>query len=255
MEDSANLASSSSHDRVHATTDTTPTVQATSKNGPSDPMTLDRDEDASKEAEDINSGEAGYAATKVEDDKAEERPPLPPRPSLLLAGDRAPIPLAASKRPSIQSKPTTAISSVDIQTLSFPDGSRGTFSVPASRSVSEAVSASGTSGGQNTPSRKFSRNESEVDDSASLMSFAPTMRANGDLASLLDDGLNSQSPAWKLLTSQADTVNPFETMEYEDLSLTNFEHEFDEIEAVDSKGGNEGCFLKWLRSDYANPFS
>jgi hypothetical protein len=76
------------------------------------------------------------------------------------------------------------------------------------------------------------------------MSYTPTLRgANGDLASLLDEGLNSQSPAWKLLTSQADSVNPFEKTEYDDLSLINFEHEFDEIEAVDSKGGNEGMSL------------
>jgi hypothetical protein len=72
------------------------------------------------------------------------------------------------------------------------------------------------------------------------MSYAPTLKANGDLASLLDEGLNSQSPAWRLLSSQADTVDPFETTEREDLSLSNFEQEFDEIEAVDSQGGNEG---------------
>lgn len=72
------------------------------------------------------------------------------------------------------------------------------------------------------------------------MSYAPTLRANGDLASLLDEGLSSQSPAWKLLSSQAESVNPFEKVNYEDLSLANFDHEFDEIEAVDQKGGNEG---------------
>jgi len=171
------------------------------------------------------------------DEVSEERPPLPPRPSLL--GARPNTPLSVEKRPPLQSKPTTAVSSVDIQTLSFPDGSRGTFSTPASRSVSETVS--GLSAGTSTPrSRKVSHNGSEFDDSASLMSYAPTLKANGDLASLLDEGLNSQSPAWKLLSSQADTVNPFETIESEDHALVNFDHEFDEIEAVDSKGGNEG---------------
>jgi hypothetical protein len=29
-------------------------------------------------------------------------------------------------------------------------------------------------------------------------------------------------------------------VDYEALSLVNFDHEFDEIEAVDQKGGNEG---------------
>lgn len=113
--------------------------------------------------------------------------------------------------------------------------------MPASRAVSESIS--GTSGGQSTPSRKLSRSGSDVgaDDNASLMSYAPTLRANGDLASLLDEGPNSQSPAWRLLSSQADTVDTFETAEYEDISLLNFEREFDEIEAVHTQGGgNEG---------------
>jgi hypothetical protein len=101
------------------------------------------------------------------------------------------------------------------------------------------VSFSETSGGQTTPSRKVSRTGS-FDDAASLMSYAPTLKANGDLMSLLDDGLNSQSPAWKLLTSQAESVNPFENIEFENNSLSNFEHEFDDIEALDSKSGNEG---------------
>jgi hypothetical protein len=75
------------------------------------------------------------------------------------------------------------------------------------------------------------------------MSYAPTLRANGDLASLLDEGLSSQSPAWKLLSTQAETVNPFEKVDYEDLSLVDFDHEFDEIEAVDQRRGNEGGII------------
>lgn len=162
------------------------------------------------------------------ENKEEQRPPLPPRPSLLTAAER----------PTLQSKATTAISSVDIQTLAFPDGTRGTFSTPASRSVSGAVSASGTT----TPSRRVSGNGSEMDDvdAASLMSFVPTLKANGDLASLLDEGLNMQTPAWKSLSQQADTVNPFELPDY---ILADFENEFDEVEAVDSKGGNEGPYI------------
>lgn len=157
------------------------------------------------------------------------RPPLPPRPVPLSSG-----------RPTLQSEATTQISSVDIQTLLFPDGSRGTFSTPATQTVSESFS------GYNTPSRKVSRTGSEIDDSASLMSYAPTLRANGDLASLLDDGLNAQSPAWRLLNTQSDTVGPFETIGFEDNSLADFEHEFDEINAVDTNGGNEGTYLPTL---------
>ncbi|CZS94625.1 probable MON1 Protein required for fusion of cvt-vesicles and autophagosomes with the vacuole [Rhynchosporium agropyri] len=171
-------------------------------------------------------------------EEEESRPALPPRPSLLK-----PITRPGS---AYASKPTTGLSSVDIQTLSFQDGSRGTFSTPASRSVSESVSISGTSGGQSTPSKRLNRNGSDFDDGASLMSFAPTLRGNGDLASLLDEGLKSQSAAWKLLSTQTESVNPFETIDFEDPLLAEFENEFDEIEAVDSKGVNgEEVLLQW----------
>lgn len=172
-------------------------------------------------------------------DKEERRPPLPPRPPILQDAEAPSAPPSTTNRhPTLQSQPTTAATNIDIQTLSFPDGSRGTFSTPANRSVSDSVSVQ--TGDFATPARKVSRNSSEIDDNASLMSFAPTLRANGDLVSLLDEGLNSQSPAWRLLSSQADTVNPFETIVYEDRSLVNFEHEFDEIAEADSKKGNEG---------------
>ena len=176
--------------------------------------------------------------TKAQEAHAEDgdegtRPPLPPRPSLLQAAGR-PTTSHSIDRPSILlSKPTTALSSVDIQTLSFPDGSRGTFSTSKS-TASDSIS--NTSTNQNTP--RISRNGSEIDDNASLMSYAPTMRANGDLASLLDEGLNAQSPAWKLLSSQAENVNPFESVEYQDESLVAFEKEFDELAALEP--GNEG---------------
>jgi hypothetical protein len=184
--------------------------------------------------------EEGEATQKQ---KPEERPPLPPRPSLLQNVHQPFAPLSTPKRPALASKPTIALSSVDIQTLSFPDGSRGTFSTPAHRLVSESLSVSGLSTGQSTPHRKASQNGSEFDDSTSLMSYAPTLRANGDLASLLDEGLNSQSPAWKLLSTQADSVNPFENVDYEDISLASFDQEFDQIAAVDAKEGNEGMRL------------
>jgi hypothetical protein len=248
MGTSTDQGTSPSHERAPVPDDTTPTATAAEENGTT--MTKDGENDASQQTPlPVHTKSRDSTATITQKgyhrddggnhDTPEERPPLPPRPSLL--GDRPNTPLSVEKRPPLQSKPTTALSSVDIQTLSFPDGSRGTFSTPASRSVSEAVP--GLSAGTSTPrSRKVSHNGGEFDDSTSLMSYAPTLRANGDLASLLDEGLNSQSPAWKLLSSQADTVNPFETIEFEDNALVNFDHEFDEIEAVDTKGGNEGNF-------------
>lgn len=175
-------------------------------------------------------GSSDMGDNKEGDTADELRPPLPPRPALLQTGN-GPLSPQSPSRSSLQAKATTAVSSLDIQTLSFPDGSRGTFSTPAGGSVSDEPG---------TPSRKVSRNGSDLDDDASLLSFAPTSRGNGDLASLLDDELNTQSPAWRMLNSQSESPNLFEAAEYEDTSLANFEHEFDEIEAVDSKKGNEG---------------
>ncbi|CAL3964089.1 hypothetical protein PZA11_001528 [Diplocarpon coronariae] len=229
----SSLAAASSHDRANAPFDPRPTVQATPSNGTGS-MTLEDDYDGSgggdAEQELIVSG-----LTQVRDPNSEEeesRPPLPPRPSLLKPANRP--------GSAYVSKPTTGLSSIEIQTLSFPDGSRGTFSTPASRSVS------GVSGEQRSPSRKVSHNGSEFDDAGSLMSFAPTLKGNRDLASLLDEGLNSQSAAWKLLSTQTQSVNAFEQTDYDDRSLLNFEREFDEIEAVDNKGVNgEEVLLQW----------
>ena len=89
--------------------------------------------------------------------------------------------------------------------------------------------------------KEISRNETEVDDSTSLTSCTPTLRQNGDLASLLDDGLASQSPAWRLLSSQSEALNPFEAIEFHDDSLANFELEFEESD--DNSSGDEGTFL------------
>jgi hypothetical protein len=242
-----NLSAILTHDRVHVPTESSPTAQTKPGNGSTSAMRPNANDDASQRPADadIDKDTSLPTVERIQDDSRDEeelRPPLPPRPTLLKATSR-PSTASSTTRPVLQSKPTTAISSVDIQTLSFPDGTRGTFSVPTSRSVSETVSVSGTSGGQDTPSRKISRNGSDLDDNASLISFAPTLNANGDLASLLDKGLSSQSPAWRLLSSQSDGVNAFENIEYEDTSLAGFDHEFDEVDAVDSKeGGNEGGF-------------
>jgi len=235
---------SPTHDRV-LPIESTPPVQAPAKNGPIAPMTPScGGADALKSVVDNKTRNSfaelalsGTASNKNDNnDVKEQRPPLPPRPSLLRSNEPPKSPLSTNKRPALQSKPTTAISSVDIQTVSFPDGSRGTFSTPG---IDEVIS--GPIGGYSSP-RKVSRSGSDIEDNASLLSYAPTLRANGDLESLLDDGLNAQSPAWKLLNSHAEAVGPFETIAYDDTSLMNFAHEFDEMEAVDRKGGNEGSF-------------
>lgn len=176
----------------------------------------------------------------------EQKPSLPPRPKATSIhsgeGPNGPLRPMTASRPQLQSGPTTALSSIDIQTLAFPDGTRGTFD-----SNAQSITSSGTERPSLAPaSRKVSRNGSIADDSASLMSYVPTMQRGGDLDSLLGDNRGTQSPAWKLLSSQADTVNPFETIEIaHDDQLANFQEEFEDIPEVNSRDGNEGmrnCF-------------
>ncbi|KND95317.1 Vacuolar fusion protein MON1 [Tolypocladium ophioglossoides CBS 100239] len=144
----------------------------------------------------------------------EQQPPLPPRrPSATSPDSRA-----------LQAHATTAITPVDIQTLSFPDGSRGTFSTPGTRSVSTPIGS-----GYASPSHKASVSGGEGgDDAGSVMSFAPTMRPAGDIASLLAGELNRKSPAWNLLQSQSAAIQPFERSRRGTQDrLADFEQEFE----------------------------
>ncbi|KAJ3528462.1 hypothetical protein NM208_g10185 [Fusarium decemcellulare] len=143
----------------------------------------------------------------------EYRPPLPPRPSTNAAVDPA----------SLQAQATTAITPVEIQTLSFPDGSRGTFPTPGPDALPSPVDS-----GHASPSRHESSLSGEADETASIMSFAPTMRPAGDIASLLAGEVHKKSPAWKLLRTQSATVQPFERSRTgAGDRLVGFEHEFD----------------------------
>ncbi|KAK0655726.1 trafficking protein Mon1-domain-containing protein [Cercophora newfieldiana] len=150
-------------------------------------------------------------------------PPLPPRRKPSGEGLGAPG----------QSKATTAVSSIDISTLSFPDGSRGTFTTSAMRAVSTPIP--GPSGFA-TPSRGAS--EDGLTDSMSVMSFAPTMRPAADLASLVAGEINRKSRAWTMLRSQSATVQPFEAVEITASTdeLAGFNHEFDDIPDLTSQG-------------------
>lgn len=155
-------------------------------------------------------------------------PPLPPR------------------RPSVQidaGKPTTALTSVDIQTLSFPDGSRGTFEAsPAAAAAAAGSSSRATSrvpSGHTTPvelggfvpgSAMPGWERDPGDDSASVMSFAPTLRPPADLASLVAGEMNKKSRAWAMLRSQSATVQPFQRASRGAADgLGRFESEFEDI--------------------------
>ncbi|KAL7818208.1 trafficking protein Mon1 domain-containing protein [Trichoderma aethiopicum] len=127
----------------------------------------------------------------------EQPPPLPPRPAARTSSD------ASANAQTLQGQATTAITPLDIQTLSFPDGTRGTFSTPTARPVSTPGS------GYTSPSRRPSNSGLEGDDVGSIMSFAPTMRPAGDIASLLTSSLSRKSAAWNSLKLQSN-VQPFE---------------------------------------------
>lgn len=156
-------------------------------------------------------------------DDAEERPPpLPPRPTPQVHG---PVPL---ERPKLQSKPTTAVSTTNIETLTFPDGTRGTFT---------SSEGAATSGQENVAipadlasMRGTNTENSDHNDTMSVTSMAPTMRPAGDLESLLVGDTSKRSPAWQLLRSQSATVQPFEALNLDDGSpLSQFEKEFEPI--------------------------
>ncbi|OAA37241.1 Vacuolar fusion protein mon-1 [Metarhizium rileyi] len=156
------------------------------------------------------------------EEEEEQPPPLPPRITVATAAESR----------SLQAQATTALTSLDIQTLSFPDGSRGTFSTPGTKSAFTPVSS-----GYDSPGFKASVSGGEgPDDAASILSIAPTTRPAGDIASLMVSDFHRRSPAWTLLQSQSAAVQPFERYRSgaQD-GLTGFEEEFQAIPSQDDK--------------------
>lgn len=181
------------------------------------------------------SPDSNSRAVDADDDRP---PPLPPR------------------RPSVQvdaGKPTTAISSIDIQTLSFPDGSRGTFEGGAAGPSSSKTPSRVPSGyttpaelGGFVPGSAIPGWDREIgDDSVSVMSFAPTLRPPADLASLVAGEMNKKSRAWAMLRSQSATVQPFQRAKHTATDgLGHFEREFDEI-PPEGALSDEGRLVLW----------
>ncbi|KAK4230471.1 trafficking protein Mon1-domain-containing protein [Podospora fimiseda] len=157
------------------------------------------------------------AKTRATPSPSPPPPPLPPRRN--ISGDWSPKISAG-----FQSKPTTALSSIDISTLSFPDGTRGTFTTDSAKRIGSPLAS-----GYATPRRASVAGDHT--DSMSIMSFTPTLRPHGDLASLVAGSLNKKSRAWKLLRSQSETViQPFENIGLGiSGELEGFEREFVEI--------------------------
>ncbi|KAI0413382.1 vacuolar fusion protein MON1 [Xylaria grammica] len=173
----------------------------------------------------------------------EPPPPLPPRPSL------QPTP---KDRASLQSKPTTALSSMTIQTLSFPDGSRGTFSTTVDNSAADDSALPSTEG-YDVSVLGFhsigSTRKQDTDESMSIMSMSPTLRPPGDLESLLVGDMAKKSPAWMLLRSQSAAIQPFEVIRSDQSStFAGFEREFDDIPDESDRDWNDGDRLQLWKS-------
>lgn len=179
---------------------------------------------------------------RVEDVEGDRPPPLPPR--------QPPLPVDAGQlaRPT----PTTALSSIDIQTLSFPDGSRGTFEAESQAAVtaSGTMAASRASSGHVTPvelggfvpgsALPFGRGSDVADDSISIMSFSPTLRPPADLASLVTEEVNKKSRAWAMLRSQSTAVQPFQRVRHDATDgLGKFECEFEDIPGEETMNDEE----------------
>ena len=169
------------------------------------------------------------------------RPPLPPRPvNLDLLGERPKTPAGSlqrpksSARPNLQATATTGLSLTDIHTQSYPDGSRET---------SESKSSQRSPKDFGSIRRFKNRYGNEGDESASVRSYAPTLEAGGDVESLLGEvlGASSASPAWGLLSTQGERLDPFDLVSYGDDELTaDFNREFDELGGLDPEDNNEG---------------
>jgi hypothetical protein len=158
------------------------------------------------------------------------RPPLPPRPNVQSTLQKPP-------RPQLQPTATTALSLTDIHTQSFQDGSRETYAAQA-----ETTSLGRFPKGLDSIRRLKGHHGSEAD-SASVRSYAPTLEAGGDVESLLGEllGATPETPTWRLAGEHTEGSDIFEATEYEDEdNVSNFDHEFDEMDELRADADNEG---------------
>lgn len=87
---------------------------------------------------------------------------------------------------------------------------------------------------------------SEVSDSMSVMSFAPTLRPPQDLASLVTEEFHKKSRAWQLLRSQSASVQPFQASRAVKNALTaEYKREFDEIPELSADSADEKRLALW----------
>ncbi|KAF2429527.1 DUF254-domain-containing protein [Tothia fuscella] len=172
-------------------------------------------------------------------------PPLPPRRKLLETPDRRPptssgaltLPRSTPRsaaRPPLQSKATTALSLADIH--SHAHVNEGSYSnSPASRQLSL--------GGLRTA---HSGHGSDGDETASVISYAPTMEAGTDVESMLGDVLRDRStPGWVPFSPRKGVEEGSLFPDDPDFEEA-FEHEFDELDDITSDGlDQDAVVVQW----------
>jgi vacuolar fusion protein MON1 len=170
-------------------------------------------------------------------------PPLPPRPRLDVpnrtdtAGGSSLRLSKRASRPQLLSQATTALSLADVHTQSGGD-SVSAQSSPRSRAVSRKHSLSQLG-------RFAGLSDSGGDDSASLKSYAPTLDVHLDGESLLGDMTKSElTPAYKALSAQIERDDPFETLSEDDFFTSQMQHEFDDLDMLQTDGMNEEDLLE-----------
>ena len=179
---------------------------------------------------------------RTPDPDEELRPPLPPRPKrdhqakgTACAEDEASQFSKSSPRPPLRTTATTALSLTDIQTHSFPDGSRETYSSLSARSRTSPGEAFGAI------DRHLSRSGSETGDTSSIRSILPNPEAGGDVESLLGEvlGNGNERLAWKRNSRPRSASNTFEAHGDDGLPV-KFSREFDALDELKEDGSNEG---------------
>lgn len=193
-------------------------------------------------------------------------PPLPPKFSTSSTNEQSTPKPSSVHRPSLTDrKPTTQVSTLDIQTLTFPDGTRGTFS-----STDNTSSPSKGTSLLDYISRKSSRgtvskDEGPVDDVASIASLTPSSIHTRRLPSGLISpesifsgfgavaGSNSAdlTPAQRLLSLQSSpTLPPF--LDDIPFTLCNFPSELQNLPEIErnpiTHESNEEVVLQQFRS-------
>lgn len=213
--------------------------------GPSQPHQVIPDSEVAHDSpNETTTSDEDAKSVDVEDAGMEESreltpPPLPPRPNLDLLDDRAQLSgkgsLRVPKRPQLLSKATTALSLAGTHAQIHQEDNSLRSSPTGSKNVSRKPSTIG---------RSSIQPKSDGDDSTSIKSFAPTLDQHGDLDSLFGDALLDQSgAAWKSLSAQVDREDPFKRMTLDDdLYSLRIRHEFDELDAYDPNGMNEGMY-------------